>query len=109
MATTVPKDGETATEGAEITAANSNGEAAEEPRPVLVWRQARFGGRRQGRDASKHAPGERKGSGKRKSRRKTPEENRRKRAKTDRPEREKTIDPDSPFAKLAALKEQLRK
>ncbi len=89
----------------------------EEPKPVLLWRQARFGGRPQ------HSRGKRddKSGGGKKSDRKGKDSNRARKGhdanrnhptagnKPRREPKQKQIDPDSPFAKLAALKEQMKK
>ncbi len=104
-----------AAEAAEAPDSEDAGEEA--PKPVILWRQARFGnrsrhqgrkpgdgsGRRndRGAQAKKFSgkPGKGKGHGTKgfKTGGKPPRERK--------PER---IDPDSPFAKLAALKEQLK-
>ena len=87
--------------------------ADEPPKPVLVWHQVRFerpanrGNRNQqnerqnNRKDGNKSRGEFKGKGK-------PGGNRPQNAKSA-PRKEKKIDPDSPFAKLQALKEQLGK
>lgn len=139
-------------------------EAAEEPRPVIVWRQGRFGdrnreqrgrqgqrhrgrpgqgqgqgqgqGRNQGGDAQANATGENRGEGSGRGRQDRGDRNKGgkrfggkggdfKRGRdrdqergqgkpqtfSSRPRDEKPgrMDPDSPFAKLAALRDQLRK
>ncbi len=106
---------------AEAAPAAPEGESAEaeaeEPKPVLVWRQGRNerarppqrnargkGGDAQGRNGGK--PWQKDGQGKGKPRRdakgKPPQGGKR-------PEkRDKAPDPDSPFAKLAALKQQMK-
>ncbi len=91
----------------------------EEPKPVLIWRQARFDGRKR-HGAGKGNPRqqargrqERDGAQKRgKPHRKDGEKQGFKRkgaSHRPREERPARIDPDSPFAKLAALKDQLKK
>ncbi|WPZ15779.1 helicase-related protein [Nitratireductor rhodophyticola] len=91
----------------------------EEPKPVLIWRQARFDGRK------RHGAG--KGSPRQQARGRQERDGAQKRGKPHRKDGEKPgfkrkgaphrpreerparIDPDSPFAKLAALKDQLKK
>jgi ATP-dependent RNA helicase SUPV3L1/SUV3 len=116
---------------------------AEEPKPVIVWRQGRFGdrnqrhgGQRQGDRRGRHGggqqgqqeAGEREGGRPRRFDRKgRPGEGEQRGFKGKRPprdgggkdkpfrerppreERPARIDPDSPFAKLAALRDQLKK
>lgn len=126
-------------------------EAAEEPKPVLVWRQGRFENRsrqeqnrqrhnrpQQGGDQAKPEDGEQRarnngpkrfdknkrrqndGEGKREGFKGKPrDDNRDRQPKRDsggpqggkriQQERPARIDPDSPFAKLLALKEQMKK
>lgn len=108
-------DGAAAPQGAQSAppAESSAAQADEAPKPVMVWRQARVERhqRPRGRDRQegprrargKGRPpqageGRRKDKGKDAAPRKGP-----------RPERPTRVDPDSPFAKLAALKEQLTK
>ncbi len=91
----------------------------EEPKPVLIWRQARFDGRK------RHGAG--KGNPRQQARGRQERDGAQKRGKPHRKDGEKPgfkrkgaphrpreerparIDPDSPFAKLAALKDQLKK
>ncbi|MEN0001862.1 MAG: helicase-related protein, partial [Pseudomonadota bacterium] len=99
------------------TVTDTQQEPTEEPKPVLVWRQGRpehrnrpqhkraGQGHQQPRDGEK-GRGPRKGGGKFKPNR----ENRQQDGNATRalkPPREKQIDPDSPFAKLQALKQKL--
>lgn len=99
-----------------VETASTKDDAEEEaPKPLLLWRQARFGGRQRQNHRNKRADGgnagrsrgskkSSAGSGKHKS-------GGQKHAAKDKPRRERKperIDPDSPFAKLAALKEQLK-
>ena len=102
----------------EASAENASVEE-EEPKPVLIWRQARFDGRKR-HGAGKGSPRqqgrgrqEREGAQKRgKPPRKDGDKQSFKRkgaAHRPREERPARIDPDSPFAKLAALKDQLKK
>lgn len=91
--------------------AEPQAEPEEAPKPVLVWRQARFE-----RAPNRAKPGEqRKGakpSGDQKPRRKGKpggKNSQPQNAKASPPRKEKPIDPDSPFAKLQALKQQLSK
>ncbi|UUP17325.1 helicase-related protein [Nitratireductor thuwali] len=109
--------------------ASGEGEAEEAPRPVLIWRPARFERRKpvqkreqregdkparaKGRNPSRRADqgaghgrdGQRKGGPKGKPSQgpKHPQ------ARPPQPSRPAKVDPDSPFAKLAALREQLKK
>ncbi|SEB52424.1 ATP-dependent RNA helicase SUPV3L1/SUV3 [Nitratireductor aquibiodomus] len=94
-------------------------EEEEEPKPVLIWRQARFDGRK------RHGAG--KGNPRQQARGRQERDGAQKRGKPHRKDGEKPgfkrkgaphrpreerparIDPDSPFAKLAALKDQLKK
>ncbi|MBO6539736.1 MAG: helicase [Rhizobiaceae bacterium] len=92
-------------------------EEAEEPAPIIIWRPGRAAGDRphhkgnrqgqhqgkNGRDAKQHGKGRRKGKpeGARGPR---PEQGGRKRE-----ERPREADPNSPFAKLAALRDQMKK
>lgn len=96
--------------------AESEGEA-EEPKPVLLWRPARFERRRPQRGNERQGEGKGKGA-KGRGPRQRHEGGPRKGGKSGeqrggprqpRPERPARIDPDSPFAKLAALKDQLKK
>ncbi|MEL6201277.1 MAG: helicase-related protein [Pseudomonadota bacterium] len=90
-------------------------EPAPEPKPVLVWRQGRpenrsramqnRGGHNQQRDSEK-GRGQRKGGQKFKGKRDDRPDGG-KRVHSAKPPREKTADPDSPFAKLQALKQKL--
>ena len=92
-------------------------DANEEPKPVILWRQARHGGgqqRSRGRERDKGGGGKRDGDrqGKRGSHGdRHPGKPGRKPGNPRKPreQRPAKIDPDSPFAKLAALKEQLKK
>jgi ATP-dependent RNA helicase SUPV3L1/SUV3 len=147
---TAPVAEETATTTEEATPAPSEPaseavpEPAEEPKPVLIWRQGRFdrqnqrpGGRQgqrgqQGR--GQHGGGERRegGEGNKGDNRRFDRNRKGGKPGGDRPERQGErpdsksggkpkfeprkreerpvrIDPDSPFAKLAALREQLKK
>lgn len=129
--TEVPAAAETATaEGAQDgQSADAVEEPTEEPKPVLLWRPASRAdharGGHQQRDRSgrpAHGEGRRGGApgkgggfkgkggkhdgnehGERKKHAGKPQHSQRP------PRKEKPIDPDSPFAKLAALKEQLKK
>ncbi|MEM9104036.1 MAG: helicase-related protein [Pseudomonadota bacterium] len=105
-------DAANATSGEEVEA---NAEEAEEPKPVLVWRlAARSDGnrgrnrqqqRRHGHDGDQRKRGGHKGKGGYKGK-----QDKSAKSYTARPPRkDKPVDPDSPFAKLAALKEQLNK
>ena len=102
----------------QIEAANASEGAEDQPKPVLVWRQARLGGRgrsqggQRGRrqDGSSGKPGsarQRKGSDEARA-----HEGKRAMGKPQRearpPRKEKPIDADSPFAKLQALREQMK-
>lgn len=96
--------------------AEGEGEA-EEPKPVLLWRPARFERRRPQRGSERQGEGKGKGA-KGRGPRQRHEGGPRKGGKAGegragprqpRPERPARIDPDSPFAKLAALKDQLKK
>ncbi|KPB00033.1 helicase-related protein [Ahrensia marina] len=88
----------------------ASGEAEEAPKPVLVWRQARFE-----RAPNRNRLAERKGgkpAGDQKQRRKGKpggKNSHPQNAKASPPRKEKAMDPDSPFAKLQALKQQLGK
>jgi len=98
-------------------------EAEEAPKPVLVWRQARFERRRpqrqerqDGARPAKGKPFRQAGDGgrERKAGPKSRDGQQKRSRRDDRPpqkreERALKIDPDSPFAKLAALRDQLRK
>ncbi|WP_336070165.1 helicase-related protein [Nitratireductor rhodophyticola] len=106
-------------ESAAETPAEKPAGEEEEPKPVLIWRQARFDGRKR-HGAGKGNPRqqargrqERDGAQKRgKPHRKDGEKQGFKRkgaSHRPREERPARIDPDSPFAKLAALKDQLKK
>ncbi|MBX9465681.1 MAG: helicase [Aquamicrobium sp.] len=119
-------------------AASAEDEAVvEEPKPILLWRPVRHDGRQRhgrGRGAPNHGPnqgkgeqrregGERQGRGgdgrdrgkKFKGKGEGRPDRREERRGGERPggkpreERPAKIDPDSPFAKLAALREQLKK
>ena len=131
---------------ADEAAAAAPAEAAEEPKPVTVWRQGRFdrgnrgGGRNSRADGARHgdrgnrgggaqeAGGREGGKPRRPNRKDRPggrEErgeggfkgrhpareggNDKAREHRSREERAPRIDPDSPFAKLAALRDQLKK
>lgn len=100
---------------AETTPKEDQAEAAEEPpKPVLVWHQARHerpanrgnrnqkGERQNNRKGGDKSRGGFKGKGK-------PGGNRPQNNASAQPRKEKKLDPDSPFAKLQALKEQLGK
>ena len=132
-ATQSPAPAPEAQEGAGDPAAAAEVSGEEGPKAVMLWRPARFeggrgrqgqGGRpnRQGKPGEKRGgqragEGERKAEGDRGPRRfkgkpPRPHEAGPQGGKGARPAREprpKEIDPDSPFAKLAALKEQLKK
>jgi ATP-dependent RNA helicase SUPV3L1/SUV3 len=101
-------------------------EPAEEPKPVLLWRPARFegrgrqGGRHQDGAQKGHKPrsGDAKGKGKQHGPRRDGDGARGKEHKPGdgrpgrgpgKPDRPARVDPDSPFAKLAALRDQMRK
>ena len=99
-------------------------EAAEEPKPVLIWRPGRFEGRKRdgrrdakpGHDGTKRQgrPSKAAQAGKGRPDKHRRNEDGRKAFKGQpggrpREERPARIDPDSPFAKLAALREQLKK
>ena len=114
-----PKDGLTGAEQPIPQDTDASTEPEEEPKPVLLWRQARFGGRpqhkrnrRQENDGPRNSKG-RTGHSK-KSRAadgKGKHHDDKNANRGNKPRREKkpdTIDPNSPFAKLAALKEQLK-
>jgi Superfamily II DNA and RNA helicases len=102
------------TEEAAATAPAGEPAAEEAPKPVLVWRQARFERRPQPQRDRKAAeksrnrdarPAEGRGQDR-------PKKGEGKKGDQRRPKREERpvkIDPNSPFAALAALKEQLRK
>ncbi|WEX09875.1 helicase-related protein [Chelativorans sp. AA-79] len=111
--------------GVEASAAPAEtpAEAEEEPKPVLVWRQARFERRR----PQKRQEGARQDKGKQRQPHRSAAEDGRERKpgakgrdgqqrhprRDDRPQKREDrapkVDPDSPFAKLAALRDQLRK
>ena len=107
---------------AEAAEAEAEGDAAqppaaeEAPKPVLVWRPARFERRRPG---DRQGKPDRQAKGKfRQGRRSEDGAERKARAKgrdgqpnvrPRRDDRPPKVDPDSPFAKLAALRDQLRK
>jgi ATP-dependent RNA helicase SUPV3L1/SUV3 len=104
-------------------------EAAEEPQPILVWRPGRSdhrarhqqGRRRHGRPTGDGAAGEaaqaRREGKPRRERRKGKPGGKGERGQGPKPaqaggrreERAQQVDPDSPFAKLAALRDQLKK
>ncbi|GGA56882.1 DEAD/DEAH box helicase [Nitratireductor aestuarii] len=113
-----------ATESAEVVeaveAAEATPAAEEAPKPVLVWRQGRFERRQPPqRDRKAAGAGEEKPRGKGRPRPAQGDRNQDRPKKQDarkpeqrRPQREERpvkIDPNSPFAALAALKDQLRK
>ena len=120
------KGGETEdseTKPAEAGAEDSAEDADEEPKPVLLWRPAGRSdgargrhqqGNRKGRQGQNQNGGRRAGPGS-----KGGGKNHAHKAKKGGPKhgnfsarpprKEKTVDPDSPFAKLAALKDQLNK
>ncbi len=93
--------------------------AEEEPKPVLLWRQARFGGKpHHGRSKRDEKTGGRGGKSRGKAERHAGRHGKNKNSnqnqhsagsKNRRDQKPKKIDPDSPFAKLAALKEQMNK
>jgi ATP-dependent RNA helicase SUPV3L1/SUV3 len=103
------------------TEAEAPVEAAEieEPKPVMVWYQVRGDRQRRGnrpqgqRHGGQRPDGEHKGKGgKGKFRGKRDDRPRGKGeafASSKPPRRDKPLDPDSPFAKLAALKDQMKK
>ncbi len=84
---------------------------AEEPKPVDIWRPARRGSNRND-NKRKGAGFKGKGDGKQRNRGPKPHggkhQNKDRGQKKSRPPAEKPLDPDSPFAKLAALKESLK-
>ena len=122
-----------------IAQADAGSAAEEGPKPVIVWRQGRFGGRqrhgnrrggelqgdrRGNRDTQRHGEGQnprrfdRNGQGKgdfgergRQAKGKRPQRDDNAKPFRERPreDRASRIDPDSPFAKLAALRDQLKK
>ena len=122
---------------APATASAEDEAVVEEPKPILLWRPVRHDGRQRhgrGRGAPNHGPnqgkgeqrregGERQGRGgdgrdrskKFKGKGEGRPDRREERRGGERPggkpreERPAKIDPDSPFAKLAALREQLKK
>ncbi|QKV20118.1 helicase-related protein [Oricola thermophila] len=89
----------------------SDSDEAEEPKPVMVWYQVRPDRhRRNKRQGGARPEGEQKGKGKFRGKRKERPHGKGGAVASARPpRREKPVDPDSPFAKLAALKEQLKK
>ncbi|MBO6717454.1 MAG: helicase [Rhizobiaceae bacterium] len=108
------------------TAGAPDGEADAEPQPILIWRPGRADNRprgsqnrrRQGKPGEDSDNGRSEGKGRRERRHGKPgdkgERGPRRDAKPPRPdakreERPARIDPDSPFAKLAALRDQLKK
>lgn len=105
-----PFDGATVQKADDGTNSEIQTEDEEEPpKPVLLWRQARFGGKlRHGKRQNDAASRRNNGAGRPKKSAGG------KKVKDDRPKhsggkpRREKIDPDSPFAKLAALKEQLK-
>ena len=107
-----PAAGEEATPSAEAAPAE------EAPKPILLWRQGRFERRQPPRQREKKA-GEDKPRGKGRprpaeggrnnDRPKKPEGRKGEQRRPAREERPAKVDPNSPFAMLAALKEQLRK
>ncbi|MEO0545168.1 MAG: helicase-related protein [Pseudomonadota bacterium] len=109
------KAAEEATAESDEAATADINETAEEPKPVLVWRQGRpenrarpqhqRGGQNNQRDG-KDARGPRKGGNKPKGKREERSGDG-KRVHSAKPPREKAADPDSPFAKLQALKQKL--
>ncbi|MCC0029657.1 MAG: helicase [Brucellaceae bacterium] len=112
-----PEAVEAGSEAADASPVEGEAEVQEEPKPVLVWRQGRNDrghapqreGRRKGgghkRDGGKPWQKDGKGGGKpRHDAKGQPPRNNA--AKPER--REKAPDPNSPFAKLAALKQQLK-
>jgi ATP-dependent RNA helicase SUPV3L1/SUV3 len=102
-------------------------ETPAEPEPVLVWRQGSVGrrgdrrpgqrgnrkgdgpGRSDGRQGKPPHEGERHAKGKRPRKGGNPGDKGPRTATAGPPRREKAADPDSPFAKLQALKDQLGK
>lgn len=100
---------------AEPAAEEKQAETPEEaPKPVLVWHQVRFErpANRGNRNQQSERPNNRKGGDKARGNFKgkgKPGGNRPNNAHTAAPHKEKKADPDSPFAKLQALKEQLGK
>ncbi|WP_223477312.1 helicase-related protein [Oricola indica] len=91
-------------------------EEAEEPKPVMVWYQVRGDRNRRGQRPQGQRPdGDRRGKGghgKPKGKRDHGHKGKPKgdvAASARPPRREKPMDPDSPFAKLAALKDQMKK
>ncbi|WP_292897742.1 helicase-related protein [Nitratireductor sp.] len=112
------KDEEPASEAPDAGASGASGEE-EEPKPVIIWRQARFDGRKrhgagkgnprqQGRGRQERDGAQKRGKPPRKDGDK-PGFKRKGAPHRPREERPARIDPDSPFAKLAALKDQLKK
>lgn len=115
-----PAEALSAVEPAEDGTAEATPAVEEAPKPILVWRQARFERRQpQQRDRRAAAGGDKapgKGrprpsqSGDRNQERsKKPNAKKAEQRRPQREERPVKIDPNSPFAALAALKEQLRK
>ncbi|WP_274423147.1 helicase-related protein [Chelativorans sp. YIM 93263] len=113
---------QTATTTDQVSQPKTNGaaeaEGEEEPKPVLIWRQARFERRRpphrrvkqDGARKAEAKPGAHHSAGD--GRQKGPRPKKKERRPGGPPPREQRrqeIDPDSPFAKLAALKDQLTK
>ncbi|WP_034852864.1 helicase-related protein [Sinorhizobium sojae] len=133
-----PADAPAADAAGEGAAAPAESEEPAEPKPVLLWRPGtrqdnqRGGGRHQGdqrrggqRHGERHGQtdgreGGRKGGGPARAKAQDGKPSGQRKERQDRhdrgakfearpPRREKPLDPDSPFAKLAALKEQLKK
>lgn len=105
---------EPAAEQAAADAAQS--EAVEAEKTILLWRQAGPDSRGRKRKGPRPASRDETSQGPRKHGPKSPKGSHRSSAARHqqgqgkpRPERKKPIDPDSPFAKLAALKEQMKK
>ena len=112
-----------AAEAQEDVSAEAKPATEEAPKPILIWRQGRFERRPQPQQQrERKAGGEEKPRGKgrprpaqgdrnqeRQDRPKKPDAKKADQRRPHREERPVKIDPNSPFAALAALKEQLRK
>lgn len=112
-----PAEPETASDtAADPAAATEAAEDVEPPKPVMIWYQVRGERNRRG-NRPQQADGPRKGKqppnkfrGKRQDGDKKPGRGRPEaEMKARSPKREALMDPDSPFAKLAALKDQMKK
>ncbi|WP_421856610.1 helicase-related protein [Oricola sp.] len=112
-----------AEEPASQATGEATGTAAEEPKPVLVWYQMRGDRNRRGARQKHEQQDNAGGRGKQRGKKHEDGGRPKRKGKGPRPEnrsdgpkpnqkpqrREKPVDPDSPFAKLAALKQQLEK